>query len=268
MQHLTKHAITIVVVANGTFVLPSYNFQKDSNARYMRNKSWPQFEDWKEIFGVDRADGARGVDVASSADTLYGQKGVSPDDVGTSNGMTLHELFPNEVLPDGVLPEMVDESQSFTDCGAAMPGAGAGNGSGAGAGNGSGASGGAGKAPVAGRASGSGSGAGKVPKNVGKKRKLEDKMDGVLTLMGQIHTDTNERLKEISARIGYEFDLSTKRTEVFEQMKGIPGLTLKQQFYVAKKLVKEPELLDLFRGLHETARAAFIFDLLDTDGML
>ena len=120
-----------------------------------------------------------------------------------------------------------------------------------------------------GTGSGTGSGAAtKLPKKDAKKRKIEDKMDGVISLMGQIHTDTNERLKEISSRIGYEFDLSTKRTEVFEQLKGIPGLSLKLQFYVSKKLVKEPELLDLFRGLPETARAAFVFDLLETDGKL
>lgn len=101
-----------------------------------------------------------------------------------------------------------------------------------------------------------------------KKQKVEDKMDGLITLMGQIHTDTNERLKEISKRIGYEFDLSNKRAEVFDQLKGIPGLSLKLQFYISNKLVKEPKLLDLFRGLPETARAAFVFDLLEGDEKL
>lgn len=43
--------------------------QKDSNAKYMRNKSWPQIEDWKEIFGKDRADGARRVDVGDAVVT-------------------------------------------------------------------------------------------------------------------------------------------------------------------------------------------------------
>lgn len=78
-----------------------------------------------------------------------------------------------------------------------------------------------------------------------------DKIDSVLTLMTRIHEDTNDRLKEISSRIGYEFDLSTKRTEVFNQVKGMVSLTIKQQFYATKKLVKEPELMDLFRGLDD-----------------
>ncbi|KAG6399803.1 hypothetical protein SASPL_141288 [Salvia splendens] len=80
--------------------------------------------------------------------------------------------------------------------------------------------------------------------------------------------DTNERLKEISTRIGYEFDLSTERTEVFDQLKGIPGPTLKHQFYISKKLVKEPEPMDLFRGLPEVSRPAFVLDLLKIDGMI
>ena len=95
-----------------------------------------------------------------------------------------------------------------------------------------------------------------------------DKIDNVLTLMNRIHEDTNDRLKEISNQIGYEFDLSTKRIEVFNQLKGMPDLTIKQQFYVAKKLVKEPEFMDLFRGLDEFARPTFVLDLLDTDGMI
>ena len=86
--------------------------------------------------------------------------------------------------------------------------------------------------------------------------------------MSQIHTDTNERLKVISTRIGYEFDLSTKRSEVFDQLKDIASLTHKQQFYTSKKLVMEPELMDLSQGLPEVARAAFVFDLLEGDEML
>ncbi|KAG6411838.1 hypothetical protein SASPL_129922 [Salvia splendens] len=160
----------------------------DSNAKYMRNKSWSLIEDWKEIFGKDRANGPNKVHVSDAVGRIYGTKEYPTDDAGISQHMTLQDLFPDESFPDGVLPEM----------------------------------------------------------KVVKKRKLDDKMDGVLHLMSQIHTDTNERLKEISARIGYEFDLSTKRSEVFDQLKGIPGLTLKQQFYVSKKLVKELELMDLF----------------------
>ncbi|KAG6430351.1 hypothetical protein SASPL_108416 [Salvia splendens] len=235
--------------------------QKDRHAKYMRNKLWPQYEDWKEVFGQDRADGERGVDVAAAVGTIYGNTNATPVDDVISPHMTFAELFPDEPIPDGILPEVIDDSQSVTEGG--VPGSAASVDVGPGAGAG------VCPAPAVGACSGSASGAGlKVTNKVVKKRKVEDKMDGVLTLMGQIHTHTNERLKEISKRIGYEFDLSNKRAEVYEQLKGIPGLSLKLQFYVCKKLVKETELLDLFRGLPETARAAFVFDLLETDNML
>ncbi|KAG6430085.1 hypothetical protein SASPL_108146 [Salvia splendens] len=202
--------------------------QKDSNARYMRNKSWPMLNDWKEIFGKDRAEGLKGMDTGEAVHKIYGSKVNVGDSSAKSSPITLEELFPDEVFPSGVLPEMVDESTST---------------------------------PALVRANS------RVQSKAPKKRKTEDKMDSVLELMTRIHEDTNERLKDISTRIGYEFDLSTKRTEVFNQLKGMPGLTIKQQFYAAKKLVKEPELMDQFRGLDDLARAAFVFDLLETDGM-
>ncbi|XP_042024830.1 uncharacterized protein LOC121771989 [Salvia splendens] len=204
--------------------------QKDINAKYMRNKSWPMFNDWKEIFGKDRADGLNVMDTGEAVQKIYGSKADAGSSSAKSSPMTLDELFPDEVFTGGVVPEMVDESTS---------------------------------APAPARLPA------RVPtKLYPKKRKAEDKMDSVLAMMNRIHEDTNERLKDISNRIGYEFDISTKRTEVFNQLKGMAGLTIKQQFYAAKKLVKEPELMDLFRGLDEWARPTFVLDLLETDGMI
>ncbi|KAG6394314.1 hypothetical protein SASPL_144898 [Salvia splendens] len=203
--------------------------QKDSNAKYMRTKSWPMLSDWKKIFGKDRAEGLKGMDTGKAVQKIYGSNAAVGESSAMDSPITLEELFPDEVFPSGVMPEMVDECTSAPGHGRANP---------------------------------------RVHNKAPKKRKTEDKMDCVLALMNRIHEDTNERLKDISSRIGYEFDLSTKRTEVFNQLKGMPGLTIKQQFYAAKKLVKEPELMDLFRGLDELARPAFVLDLLETDGMI
>ncbi|KAG6411087.1 hypothetical protein SASPL_129161 [Salvia splendens] len=196
------------------------------------------------------------IDLGDAVQKIFGNKVDIPDEAGTSHPMTFEELFPDEAFPPGVLPEMIDESQSTTEGAAAAAGsnsrAGAGSGSGAGVGAGSGS----------GAVTGAGSGLGVVAGSGSGHVLL------MWQLQSQIHTDTNDRLKEISTRIGYDFDLSTKRTEVFDQLKDIPGLTLKQQFYISKKLVKESELLDLFRGLQVIARGAFVFDLLEIDGML
>ncbi|KAG6400169.1 hypothetical protein SASPL_136994 [Salvia splendens] len=203
--------------------------QKDSNAKYMRNKSWPMLSDWKEIFGKDRAEGLKGLDTGEAVQKIYGAKVAVGESSAMDSPITLEELFPDEVFPSGVMAEMVDECTSAPAHVRAHP---------------------------------------RVHNKAPKKRETGDKMDTVLALMNRIHEDTNERLKDIFSRIGYEFDLSTKRTEVFNQLKGMPGLTIKQQFYAAKKLVKEPELMDLFRGLDDLARPTFVLDLLETDGMI
>lgn len=89
----------------------------------MRNKSWPQYEDWKEVFGNDRADGEKRIDVGAAAGTIYGNKDEatttdeSPTTDETSTHMSLQDLFPDMVFPKGVLPEMIDESQSATEGG-------------------------------------------------------------------------------------------------------------------------------------------------------
>ncbi|KAG6412169.1 hypothetical protein SASPL_124839 [Salvia splendens] len=191
---------------------------KDSNAKYMKNKSWPML-----------SEGVKGMDTGEAVQKIYGSNVAVGESSAKSSPITLEKLFPDEVFPSGLLPEMVDESTS---------------------------------APTPVRVTL------RVQNKVPKKRKTKDKMGSVLALMNRIHEHTNEPLKDISTRIGYEFDLSKKRTEIFNQLKGMPGLTIKQQFYAAKKLVKEPELMDLFRGLNEWARPAFVLNLLETDGMI
>ncbi|KAG6392948.1 hypothetical protein SASPL_147177 [Salvia splendens] len=181
--------------------------------------------DWKDVFGNDRADGEKRIDIGAAAGTIYGNKDEAPAADETSTHMSLQDLFPDMIFPEGVLPEMIDESQSATE--------GGGPGSAVDVGVGAGGEAVGGTGTTIGAASGSGSmGGKKVSKKVLKKQ---------------------------------WFDLSNKRSEVFDQLKGIPRLSLKLQFYISKKLVKEPELFDLFRGLPETARAAFVFDLLEAD---
>ncbi|KAG6421386.1 hypothetical protein SASPL_117937 [Salvia splendens] len=86
---------------------------KDSNAKYMRNKSWPIFDDWKkEIFGKDHAKGSKVMDTGDAVSKIYGTKVDLNENSAKSSPMTLEELFPDEVFPNDVLPKMVDESTS------------------------------------------------------------------------------------------------------------------------------------------------------------
>ncbi|KAG6405247.1 hypothetical protein SASPL_132834 [Salvia splendens] len=91
--------------------------KKDRHAKYMRNKPWPQYEDWKEVFGQDRADGERGVDVPTAAGTIYGHENDVVPDEAISPHMTFAELFTDEPIPDGLPPAIIDDSQSVTEGG-------------------------------------------------------------------------------------------------------------------------------------------------------
>ena len=76
----------------------------------MRNKSWPLIEDWKAVFGKDRPEGERGVDTGKAVEKIYENKDESSDYADTSHPLTFEELFPDEVFPPGVLPEMMDDN--------------------------------------------------------------------------------------------------------------------------------------------------------------
>ncbi|KAL1565458.1 hypothetical protein AAHA92_07672 [Salvia divinorum] len=116
--------------------------KKDNNARYMRTKSWPHWEDWKEIYGKDRAIGHKSLGTSKAANGPHVEQNNLNDDIGSD----YHSADP---------------------------------------------------------------------------------IEGVLQLMTHIHEDTHEVLTTLSTRIGYEFDQSTKRAEVYELLGVIPGLTLK-----------------------------------------
>ena len=89
--------------------------QKDSNARYMRNKSWHLWNEWQEVFGKDHAAGVRVCDTPDAVNKIYGKTSSSNATSGPSTHMILEELFLDEMYGDGVLPEMVDESRPTTE---------------------------------------------------------------------------------------------------------------------------------------------------------
>ena len=91
-----------------------------------------------------------------------------------------------------------------------------------------------------------------------KKRKRGDLIDGLIDVIGQLHEDTNARLDRLSAHIGYEFDLTKARKEVFEMMGAIPGLTLSQVFIASDAILSRVGSLDYFMSLPEGARQAYV----------
>ena len=60
-----------------------FSTQEDSSARGMRTKSWPFWEDWKVIFGKDRATGANAEGVVEAA--RNGSEDASVTEIGESS---------------------------------------------------------------------------------------------------------------------------------------------------------------------------------------
>ncbi|KAL1562982.1 hypothetical protein AAHA92_05494 [Salvia divinorum] len=93
----------------------------DNNARYMRFKSWPMFDEWKDIFGKDRATGSAGQDLLE----LYHD--VSPNiNVGNESQESQFEASDDArsgINPDNNMgsPEMPDQNTGNIDTGTQLP---------------------------------------------------------------------------------------------------------------------------------------------------
>ncbi|XP_042001907.1 uncharacterized protein LOC121751256 [Salvia splendens] len=202
--------------------------QKDSNARYMRNKSWPHWDSWKEIFGKNCVVCVRAKDAGEAVAKMKASQEHTNGYVEGDYHVSLDELFPDEVVAEHVILEQGEGSHTHGEKPAQK----------------------------------------KTVKNGGKKRKSVDQLERVLDIMNRITGNTSERLETLSKRIGYEFEQSDKREEVYKLLGHISGLTLRQKFYISAKLVKESELLDLFRSMPEEDRPEFVVFMLESDGFI
>lgn len=193
----------------------------------MRNKSWPYWEDWKAVFGKEQGNGVRAEDVSNADDVLHGNDASVAD-----------ESQPNVTpyaLEDFFTEEQIDEGLNFEP---------------------------ATEVPLGDSDTKSVKSPGSKKKN-GRKRKTEDVLESMLDVMTKIHKDTSERLQTLSTRIGYDFDLSTKRVEINKMLAEIPLLTKKHRFVALDILVKEPERLDLFTGFDLIDKHDYILHILE-----
>ncbi|KAL1548833.1 hypothetical protein AAHA92_17017 [Salvia divinorum] len=194
----------------------------DSGARFLRNKAWPYYDDWKIVFGKDRANG----DAAKDTDAAVGQMNVQPlpastNGVGNEYRISFDDSFGQTKENDHVSPDTTDES-AFSSAKESGP-----------------------------------------PARTNKKRKGGDDFEGLVQVIAKMHDSTNERLKDLANRIGYEFDLTKARKEVFELVGGIPGLTLGQIFDASDFILEKVERLDFFMSLPQVAKQAYVYRALE-----
>ncbi|KAK6150734.1 hypothetical protein DH2020_015666 [Rehmannia glutinosa] len=94
-------------------------------------------------------------------------------------------------------------------------------------------------------------------KGAGGKRKSTDGVDPLYEIMKTFCQSTEARLGDIAKRIGYEYDISFARKEVFGVVGNMQGLSLRDKLLVSKLLVKNTEDLELFFSLPDEARVEF-----------
>ncbi|XP_042059997.1 uncharacterized protein LOC121804499 [Salvia splendens] len=204
----------------------------DSNARYMRYKSWPFYNDWKYIYGKDRAAGL----LCEGMTQAFAKMGAAPSPSGGVSSPTggvpspmrephpdvynvnLEDLYTQEEIQESLNPDTGCESSYKSHTTSNKP---------------------------------------------NRKRKAGSALESILEAMSKMNEDTNQRLDTLTTRIGYEFDLSAKRTEVSTLLRTVPGLDRKQKFLASDILVKEPERLDLFMGYDDDEKADYLMHILE-----
>lgn len=177
--------------------------QADSNAKTVLSKPQTFYEDWKIVFGKDRATGENVQDVMEAVNELF-------------NGERAAENQP----PVGDKTNLGEETHEASLC--------------------------------------QSSECLRKDSKCQKKNKIDENMQTMCELLGQIHRDTNERLEHLSTRIGYKADLGKARKEVFEIVKEIPGLSLDDQLIVGEMLAENEKRLEFFMGLPLAARATYV----------
>ncbi|KAG6403394.1 hypothetical protein SASPL_135612 [Salvia splendens] len=96
-----------------------------------------------------------------------------------------------------------------------------------------------------------------------KKRKVVDRSDILLEMLAKSNEDINSRLDKLTNRIGYEFDVSKARNEVFPILGDIQGLTIGQQLDAARIILEKVQRLDLFMSLPEAFRHTYVVRMLE-----
>ncbi|KAG6413136.1 hypothetical protein SASPL_125838 [Salvia splendens] len=201
----------------------------DKDARFMRNKCWPYWEHWQVIFGKERASGTVAADYMDSVNDLH-----SLEQVQESIGAIGEQVIPDEQPSMDDQPTM-DDQPSMDPLGGTPTPAGAAN------------------------STSHGGRANATSGSVGNKKKLSELgTDGLVHMLEKLHEDTNKRLDTLSLRIGYEFDLSKARKDVFQLLGRLPGLTREQKFDVGEILLEKVERLDFFLGMQDEDRSAYV----------
>ncbi|KAG6384851.1 hypothetical protein SASPL_113449 [Salvia splendens] len=208
--------------------------RQDPNARTMRHKAWPLWDDWKMIFGNDRATGgtAEGIGEAvanNTTDEAFTSIGESADYYPS-----FEDFLGSDQVQPGYTNEVVDDNSAQSGQNVAANT----------------------NAPPA-----------PAPKKMTRKRKSCDDDSALLNLLSNLHAETNARLDKLTARIGYEIDLGQARKEIFRHLGNIPELTESQRYDLCDIIGKENSRLEIFTGLPDASKPGYVRRIIEKEGL-
>ncbi|KAL1545026.1 hypothetical protein AAHA92_21799 [Salvia divinorum] len=162
----------------------------DANARLMRNKLWPLWEDWKEVFGNDWVTGGVSEVMHEAFNEFSPNTDVQEGPGANEYNVNLEDLPANTPIPEQVPPEAPEDGAPEDGAGQNIHGS-------------------------------------QQDKNRGKKCKSPEGSDAFIAIHGKLHEDTNSGLDRVTERIGYEFDVRKSRKEVYNIL-GTIRITLQE----------------------------------------
>ncbi|CAA0820202.1 Unknown protein [Striga hermonthica] len=99
-------------------------------------------------------------------------------------------------------------------------------------------------------------------KRDGKRKRNTEAEDTILGLLSSVCQETNNRLSELSTRLGYQVDAKEQRIAVYDALKNIPDLTTDERVGVARYLSKNIDEMELFFSLDDDAKRSMVQQIL------
>ncbi|XP_057791224.1 uncharacterized protein LOC131008358 [Salvia miltiorrhiza] len=194
----------------------------DTSVRNFRYKSWPFVEDWKLIFGMDRANGDEAEDLMEAAHDMYRKLDINQPLEDSEYHVSLEDICENGETGDNT-GDNVSQTQGREESLVAEK---------------------------------------EATTSSKKRRRSSAFDDRFFEALANIGRGTESRLDTISSRMGYDYDISKARKAVRAQLSCIPGLSKTDTFHICNMLAKEVELLDVFSSLAEDEKEEYMMFLL------
>ncbi|CAA0843333.1 Unknown protein [Striga hermonthica] len=99
-------------------------------------------------------------------------------------------------------------------------------------------------------------------KRDGKRKRPVEVEDKIMGLLSSVCQETNDRLSELSTRVGNHVEAKEQRVAIYDALKNIANLTVDQRVGVAWYLSKNVDEMELFFSLDDDAKRSMVHQIL------